>query len=260
MFEDPYALQIIGPDAAAATVAKADGRVSGSFRAFMAVRSRYAEDELAACVARGVRQYVVLGAGLDTFAWRNPWADEAGPAGLRVFEVDFPATQHWKRQRLANVGMAAPPSLTFAPVDFESQTLAEGLRAAGFRTDEPACFSWLGVTMYLTREAFEATVGFIGSLPPGGGVTFDYAVERSELGFLEKLALDRLSRKVEAVGEPFQLFFRRAELAAIMRQSGFGELEDAGADELNARYLANRADGLRLRGGIGRMMRARRLP
>ena len=123
VFEDPFAMTIIGPDAAAATAAKGDHRVSSAFRAFMAVRSRYSEDELANAVARGVRQYVVLGAGLDTFAWRNPFD------GLRVFEVDFPATQHWKRQRLANVGMGEPESLTFAPVDFESQTLADGLIA-----------------------------------------------------------------------------------------------------------------------------------
>jgi methyltransferase (TIGR00027 family) len=252
VFDDPFAMKIIGPDAAASTAAKADGRISGSFRAFMAVRSRYAEDELARAVARGVKQYVVLGAGLDTFAWRNPHA------GLRVFEVDFPATQHWKRQRLANVAMDAPPSLTFAPVDFESQTLADGLVSAGFRMDEPAYFSWLGVTMYLTREAFESTLAFMGSLPPGGGVTFDYAVERSELGVFEKLALDHLARKVASLGEPFQLFFRPAELAATMRRFGFGECEDVGRDELNARYLANRADGLRLRGGIGRVLRARR--
>ena len=252
VFEDPYALKIIGPDAAAATLAKADGRVSASFRAFMAVRSRYSEDELANAVARGVRQYVVLGAGLDTFAWRNHWPD------LQVFEVDFPATQHWKRQRLANVGMDMPPTLTFAPVDFESQTLADGLRAAGFRTDRPAYFSWLGVTMYLTREAFESTLSFIGALTAGSGVTFDYAVERSELSLFEKLALDRLERKVAAMGEPFQLFFRPAELAANMRRFGFHEIEDLGSDDLNARYLAGRADGLKLRGGIGRLMRARR--
>ena len=253
IFEDPFALRIIGADAAAATEAKADGRVSGSFRAFMAVRSRFAEDELARAVERGVRQYVVLGAGLDTFAWRNPWPD------LRVFEVDFPATQHWKRQRLANTGMGEPPLLTFAPVDFEAQTLADGLGAAGFRTDRPAYFSWLGVTMYLTREAFESTVEFIGSLPPGGGLTFDYALERSELGFFEKLALDRLASKVASVGEPFQLFFRPAELAATMLRLGFRDLEDAGKDELNDRYFKDRRDGLRLRGGIGRLLRARRL-
>jgi methyltransferase (TIGR00027 family) len=252
VFEDPFALKIIGPDAAAATLAKADGRVSGSFRAFMAVRSRYSEEELAAAVARGVRQYVVLGAGLDTFAWRNPWPN------LQVFEVDFPATQHWKRQRLANVGMDAPSTLTFAPVDFESQTLANGLRAAGFRLDQSAYFSWLGVTMYLTREAFESTVGFIGALPAGSGVTFDYAVDRSELGLFEKLALDQLERKVAAMGEPFQLFFRTAELKAIMTRLGFNDIEDLGSDDLNARYLAGRGDGLKLRGGIGRLLRARR--
>ncbi len=251
VFEDPFAMTIIGPDAAAATAAKAEGRVSSSFRAFMAVRSRYSEDELAAAVARGVRQYVVLGAGLDTFAWRNRHPD------LKVFEVDFPATQHWKKQRLANVGMEPPASLTFAPVDFESQTLADGLSAAGFQTDQPAYFSWLGVTMYLTREAFESTVAFIGALPRGSGVTFDYAVERSELGFFEKLALDHLAKKVAGMGEPLQLFFRRPELAATMRRLGFAELEDVGRDELNARYLGRRADGLTLRGGIGRLMRAR---
>ena len=212
VFEDPYALKVIGTDAAAATQAKAEGRISSAFRAFMVVRSRYAEDELANAVARGVRQYVVLGAGLDTFAWRNPFAD------VRVFEVDFPATQHWKRQRLANVGMGEPASLTFAPVDFESQTLADGLYKAGFRADQPAYFSWLGVTMYLTSEAFDATARFIGGLPAGGGVTFDYAVERSELGLLERIALDHLARKVAGMGEPFQLFFRPAELAATMRR------------------------------------------
>lgn len=250
VFEDPFALRIIGEDAAAATQAKAEGRISSAFRAFMAVRSRFAEDELHAAVARGVRQYVVLGAGLDTFAWRNPYE------GLRVFEVDFPATQHWKRQRLANTGMGEPASLTFAPVDFESQTLGDGLRAAGFRADQPAYFAWLGVTMYLTRETFEATAGYIGALPPGSGVTFDYAVAREELGVFEKLAMDHLARKVAAMGEPFQLFFRPVELAETMRRLGFDVLEDVGRDELNARYLAGRADGLRLRGGIGRMMRA----
>ena len=111
--------------------------------------------------------------------------------------------------------------------------------------------------MYLTREAFESTVGFIGSLPPGGGVTFDYAVERSELGIFEKLALDHLGRKVAAMGEPFQLFFRPAELHDTMHRLGFRDLEDLGKDGLNSRYLHDRGDKLRLRGGIGRLIRAR---
>jgi methyltransferase (TIGR00027 family) len=252
VFEDPFALTIIGPDAATATEAKGDARTSAAFRAFMAVRSRYSEDGLAGAVTRGVRQYVVLGAGLDTFAWRNPFSD------LRVFEVDFPATQRWKRQRLANTGMGEPATLTFAPIDFESQTLHEGLCAAGFREEEPAYFSWLGVTPYLTAEAFESSVAFMGSLSSGTAVTFDYAVERSELNPFEKLALDRLSKKVESVGEPFQLFFERKQLALLLRGLGFDDLEDVGTDELNERYLESRPDGLRLRGGVGRIMQARK--
>ncbi len=247
-------MKIIGPDAAAATAAKAEGRVSSAFRAFMAVRSRCSEDELAHAVARGVHQYVVLGAGLDTFAWRNPWSD------LRVFEVDFPATQHWKKQRLVNVGMEIPESLTFAPIDFESRTLAEGLRDAGFRTDQPAYFSWLGVTMYLTPEAFESSAGFIGSLPPGSGVTFDYAIDPSGLGFFERAALHHLSKKVAAMGEPFRLFFRPGDLANTMKTLGFDDVADVGREELNESYLKERSDGLRIRGGIGRVMRARRTP
>ena len=250
ILEDPFALRIIGPEAEIKTRAKANSRMAGSFRAFMATRSRYSEDGLAEAYARGVRQYVILGAGLDTFAWRNPWPD------LRVFEVDFPATQRWKRQRVANVGMGEPASLTFAPVDFESQTLHDGLTAAGFRMDQPAYFSWLGVTMYLTREAFDVNVRLIASLPAGGGVTFDYAVDRSELGLFEKMALDHLSKRVASLGEPFQLFFRRAELAAFMHSIGFNDTEDLGAEELNSRYLSNREDRLKLRGGVGRLFRA----
>jgi O-methyltransferase involved in polyketide biosynthesis len=98
---------------------------------------------------------------------------------------------------------------------------------------------------------------FIGSLPEGGGVTFDYAVERSELSFIERMAIDRLSKKVAALGEPFQLFFRPRELASLMREFGFREIEDMGRDELNARYFGNRNDGLRVRGGAGRLMKAR---
>ena len=139
-------------------------------RLHIAMRSRFAEEGLAAAVARGVRQYVLLGAGLDTFAHRNPFAQQ----GLRVFEVDHPATQGWKRQRLAGAGLAPPASLTFAPVDFERETLAAGLAAAGFDAAAPAFFSWLGVVVYLTRAAVIETLRFIASLPAGTEVVFDY--------------------------------------------------------------------------------------
>src|SRR5271168_1087136 len=149
VLDDPLALRIIGLEAAEElrTNPKEHHAFARAFRAFMAARSRYAEDELARAVAHGVRQYVVLGAGLDTFAYRNPHA------GLRVFEVDHPATQAWKREQLQAGEIAIPASLTFVPIDFERQTLAAGLDQAGFDTRAAAFFSWLGVTPYLTREA-----------------------------------------------------------------------------------------------------------
>jgi len=126
VLDDPIAVRIIGPEAEArisAERAKYFGEASQAIRAFMAVRSRFAEDELARAVRRGASQYVILGAGLDTFAYRNPFPEST----LRVFEVDYPATQEWKRKRLEAGRIAIPSSVTFAPVDFEKQTLREGL-------------------------------------------------------------------------------------------------------------------------------------
>src|SRR5215470_2050277 len=141
VFDDPLALRIVGQESALALQTdlyqSEATRLSPYLRVFMAARSRYAEDVLALAVGRGVRQYVVLGAGLDTFAYRNPYPEGT----LRVFEVDHPSTQNWKRARLEEVGIPLPSELTFAPVDFETQTLAEGLRAAGFDPGEVAFFS-----------------------------------------------------------------------------------------------------------------------
>ena len=140
ILDDPLAVTIMG-DGTRYLQAAAD-RQAHALRAFIALRSRYAEDRLAAAVERGVRQYVILGAGLDTFAYRNPHAER----GLKVFEVDHPATQRWKRAQLAAVVFPLPPSLSFAPVDFETQDLARQLRAAGFDSSEPAhsspCSAW----------------------------------------------------------------------------------------------------------------------
>src|SRR5271169_4489280 len=144
VLDDPLALRIIGSEAAEELRSnpKEHHAFSRAFRAFMAARSRYAEDELAHVVAQGVKQYLVLGAGLDTFAYRNPHP------GLRVFEVDHPATQAWKREQLQEASIPIPPSLTFVPVDFEQQTLADGLERSGFDLNASAFFSWLGVTPY----------------------------------------------------------------------------------------------------------------
>ncbi|MGA9633267.1 MAG: SAM-dependent methyltransferase, partial [Candidatus Acidiferrales bacterium] len=226
-------------------------RLSRALRAFMAARSRYAEDELARAIARGAAQYVVLGAGLDTFGYRNPHAE----GGLRVFEVDYPATQEWKRRQLEATEIEIPASVTFAPVDFERQTLADGLRAAGFDREKPAFFSWLGVTMYLSDEAIASTLGFVASLPPGGGIVFDYVVPRESLSLIERMALDALSRRVDAAGEPFRTFFDPKVLGERLIGIGFRSVEDLGGDEINARYFKGRADGLRV-GNVGRLLSA----
>jgi methyltransferase (TIGR00027 family) len=255
VLDDPIALPIIGRRAAAKLEterATGDNRIALSIRAFMVARSRYAEDALAHAIARGAKQYVVLGAGLDTFAYRNPY-DESE---LRVFEVDYPATQEWKRQQLEEARIAVPASVTYAPVDFERQTLQEGLEFVGFDSTQPTFFSWLGVTMYLSEDAVMSTFGFISTTPPQGGVAFDYAVPRSSLGLFGRIALDAVSRRVAAAGEPFRTFFVALALAERLRGMGFTSVEDLGADEINARYFGDRPDKLRIRGRIGRLMSA----
>ncbi len=258
VFTDALAVSIIGAEAAAVLRAgnSRDNAVARSMRAFLSVRSRYAEDQLAAAVSRGVRQYVVLGAGLDTFAYRNAHSG----AGLRVFEVDYPATQAWKRELLEAAGIRIPGELAFAPVDFERQMLRDVLCSVGFRLHEAAFFSWLGVTPYLTREAFLATLDFIASTAPLGGVVFDYALKRSSLNLWQRLALDGLSRRVAAAGEPFRLFFEPRELAEEMRRHGFDRLEDLAVKEINARYFGDRKDTLRVSGGLGHLLSARVAP
>ncbi len=252
VFADPLALAIVGADAGELRSDEtSQSRISRVMRAFMAVRSRYAEDGLAAAFEEGTRQYVVLGAGLDTFAYRNPYP------GLRVFEVDHPATQGWKRRRLEAAGIAVPESMTFAPVDFESQTLAEGLDRAGFRRDQRAFFSWLGVVPYLTRSAALETLRFVASLPPGSEIVFDYARRPESLDPVSRLALAALAARVAAAGEPFQTFFDPAELEAELRPMGFASFENLGGEEINARYFNGRPDGLRVGGGAGRLMKAR---
>jgi methyltransferase (TIGR00027 family) len=256
VFDDPVALSIIGEKAAAelrSSVGKLQAGALRSLRAFLVVRSRFAEDELAAAIARGATQYVILGAGLDTFAYRNPYSESA----LRVFEVDYPATQSWKQRLLAEAGIAIPPSVTYAPVNFEHQTLSDGLAQAGFGSSKITFFSWLGVTPYLTRDAVLSTFTFIASTPREGGLVFDYAVPRSSLNLIGRLAFVALARRVAAAGEPFQTFFSPAELAAELRRIGFHNLEDLSPKEINARYFKDRADGLRVRGSLGHLMSAR---
>lgn len=249
VFEDPLAIPILGTEPVERLRSEAGG--SRHVRAFMAARSRYAEDELAAAVARGATQYVVLGAGLDTYAYRN-----VHPR-LRVFEVDHPATQAWKLKQLDDAGIAVPSSLTFVPTDFEQQSLGSALANSGFDAGEISFFSWLGVTPYLTAEAALATLAFIGSLPPGSGVVFDYAVERSSLDPVEQMALDALASRVARVGEPFRLFLDPRALNRMLGLAGFHQIEDLGPSEIDKRYFASRADGLRVAAGLAHLVNAR---
>jgi methyltransferase (TIGR00027 family) len=251
ILDDPIAIPILGQEflpELQKTVTRLEKPFSVGLRAFLVARSRYAEDLLAFAVAQGATQYVLLGAGLDTFAYRNPYPN------LRVFEVDHPATQQWKHELLATSRIPIPPSLTFVPVDFERQALAAQLTAAGFDSTAPAFFAWLGVVPYLTLEAFRSTLRFIAAQPPDSGLVFDYAQPRSALPHYEQLALDSLAARVKLAGEPFQLFFTPREAAADL--AAFYNLEDLGVPEINARYFADRTDNLKLYGSAVHLLSA----
>ena len=213
---------------------------SDSGRAFIVARSRFAEDELRRSLDRGVAQYVVLGAGLDTFAYRNPYG-----SALRAFEVDHPATQEWKRARLAEAGIDVPPTLSYAPTDFEHQSLAEGLDRAGFSWETPTFFSWLGVTMDLTLPAFEATLSFIARTPSGGGVAFDYMLPLDSLPLFEKIVLSVMALRVTRAGEPFRSRFEPHQMRGHLERLGFHDITDLDKWQVNARYFAGRRDQLR---------------
>lgn len=239
VLDDPIAVRLIG-SGYRGKMGRASHRVGRDLRAFMAVRSRYAEDRLGEAVALGVRQYVVLGAGLDTFAYRNPFAE------LRVFEVDFPATQEWKREMLREAGIALPAGLTFVPLDFEHQTLMEGLVDAGFDRNAPAFFGWLGVVPYLSLAAFRATLKTVGQMPAGTALSFDYALAPETLSPVGRTAFDGLAGRVAASGEPFQLFFTPETMEAELRQAGFHRVEQWDYEHLNETYFKDREDGLKL--------------
>lgn len=243
VFTDPLALRIIGPEAEARMRARRQQHpFAKAGRALIVARSRFAEDELARAVGRGVRQYVVLGAGLDTFAYRN--IDHA----LRVFEVDHPATQVWKKERLAAAGIALPPNLTYVAVDFERETLAHALRAAGFDEQAPTFFSWLGVTMYLTDEAIATTLAYIGARPPGSGLVLDYSLPDSSLNWIERFFRGIIARRVRKAGEPFINFFTPHRMKATLEAAGLVREEDLGMEAMNARFFRDRKDQLAIKG------------
>jgi methyltransferase (TIGR00027 family) len=253
VLNDPIAVPLLG-DTYAKALAEALEDVyekpSLLMRAWLVVRSRFTEDKLATATNAGVRQYVVLGAGLDTFGLRNPYPS------LEVYEVDHPATQALKRKLVGSSGWDVPESLHFVAVDFETQSLQEQLKNAGLDITVPTLFAMLGVVVYLTADAFEETLNYIAGFPEGSGVIFDYAVPRDLLPEDEVDARDELASRVESAGEPFRLFFGPEAMRKAL--GAFESIEDLDDKELNRRYFGNRTDQLNLRGRSGHMIAAYR--
>jgi methyltransferase (TIGR00027 family) len=250
IFRDPFAARILDDETRGGLDDMASDLSLRPMRLMIAARSRFSEETLAACVARGVRQVVVLGAGLDTFSLRNPHA------GLRVFEVDYPATQAWKRERLEQAGLAVPDTLTFAPVDFERQSLADGLAAAGFRADRSAFFQWLGVVPYLTREAISQTLDFIAAVPESE-VVFDYGEPFENYAEERRANVMAVAERAAARGEPWLSQFDPAEMSDLLRKAGFGVIEDLGMAALSERFYGALKQHARIGPGA-HVVRARR--
>jgi methyltransferase (TIGR00027 family) len=242
IFADPLALRLLGADAEELL---AYHRVNGAHvvlagaRAQVTCRSRLAEAALAACVDSGIRQYVVLGAGLDSFAYRSPLADR-----VVTFEVDHPASQDSKRQRLSTAGIATSDRVAFVPVDFEVDSLASCLASTGFDPDLPAMVAWLGVSMYLTCEALAATVAQLGSFAPGSELVMDYMVPADLRDDAAATYVDLVGPITAERGEPWLTFLAPEELTRLLADAGFGDIVHNGQSDLGPE-LWDRADSLR---------------
>jgi methyltransferase (TIGR00027 family) len=245
VFKDPLALSILGLDPEAIRQHSELNDARRGIRFFVAARSNIAEAALDHAVdQRGVRQLVVLGAGLDTFAYRNPYGDR-----LRVFEVDHPATQAWKRRRLEEAGIAIPDTVTYAPVDFERETLSEQLAAAGLDPGVRTFFTWLGVVPYLTKDAIGSTLSLIAGHPAGAEVVFDYAEPREHIDAAFRAQHEERAARVAAIGEPFLSFFIPADLHAQLGALGFSGIEDLDVPAMAARVTGQPAPSGRKAGG-----------
>jgi methyltransferase (TIGR00027 family) len=253
VFADPLALRILPPPVEA-ELRTAPGhydtsRYAPQMRGFMAVRARFAEEQIAAARADGVRQVVILGAGLDTYAYR---ATAAPPTA--IFEVDHPATQGWKRELLDTAGIEPPAQLTFVAADLAHESLERALARAGFEAQRAAVFSWLGVTQYLAPEHVLATLEFVARVTGnGGGIAFDYAIAPELLRPEERAAYDALAARVRAVGEPWLSHFVPAELTAALTALGFAVALDLDPQRLLERYAADAVERPRL-GRLARLM------
>jgi methyltransferase (TIGR00027 family) len=259
IFEDTFALGLCGFESETAlraahdaTVAKMGQSLGFEFarvyalaaRAHGAVKSRYAEDELEQAVEQGIIQYVFIGAGLDSFAYRRR---DLMPK-LRVFEVDHPASQAWKRARLRDLGIEVPANVAFVPVDFEKQSFVDRLQTNGYDAQKPGFFAWLSVVPYLSTGTILATLRSIASLPAGTQIVFDYLVPDTSLDDDSRRIHATFTDFAAASGEPLQSLFEPAALLNRLKEVGFSAVRDATPDHLNARYCPDRTDDFRLWG------------
>jgi methyltransferase (TIGR00027 family) len=221
-------------------------------RTQFALRNRLAEEELGNAVGQNIRQYVILGAGLDSFAYRQPSLMKI----LDVYEVDHPGSQEWKRARIAELGLDVPSRLHYAPVDFEHQTLTEGLIAAGVDRSQRAFFSWLGVTQYLTAEAVSRTLREIAELFAEGSIlVVEFIAPAATLHPQEADLVVALAAGAARVGEPWLSYFTAEDMERLLRAAGFSSVVKFGPEQAFDRYLRGRTDGSRLPGYF-RMIKA----
>ena len=209
-----------------------------ALRAHVIMRTRFAEDRLEAAARRGVRQYVLLGAGMDTFAYRQPqWA-----RSIRIFEVDQPATQAAKRYRLRITDADIPENVSYVAIDFEAEALEDGLRRGGVQLDQPAVFAWLGVTMYLTEPAIDAVLRTVAAFPASTEIVLTFAQPRHDDEGHD--GSPTLADRAASVGEPWVTFFEPRVLEQRLYSLGYSGVEFLTTAEATTRYFRDRADGL----------------
>jgi len=241
VLDDPFALMLIGPtwqELRTGPVSLFSDGVIREILAGVGTRGRYAEDRLA---VGAFTQYVILGAGLDSFAWRRPDLLRS----LRVFEVDHPASQAWKLERVSGLGLPLGDSQVFVPVDFETGSLHDALRAAGFDWDQRTLFSWTGVAPYLTAPAIESTLRTIAGGAAGSEVVLSYRADESVLDEAGREFIRVYAPLAASLGEPIQPGWPVTEIEQLIGQSGLEVVDHPARADLQERYFAGRADGLR---------------
>jgi len=242
VIEDEIGLKLVAPDDGWRRRPDMDPHGTRLFRASIVARARFIEDLVVEQAADGVSQYVILGAGLDTFAQRRPQI----ASSLRIFEVDQPGPQAWKRQRLIELGFGIPQWLRFVPVDFEAGgSWWEQLDRAGFDPAQPAVVASTGVSLYLTREAIAATLRQIAALAPGSTLAMTFILPLEHADPEERPGYEAAAKGARASGTPFISFFTPPEMLAMARDAGFRDVRHVSSADLTRRYFAGRSDGLR---------------